>query len=54
MSLIQHILQNSDVFCFADYPYQSVSLDSLKVIPESNDKDISNWYYYLYLPNVYQ
>ncbi|VVC34988.1 Hypothetical protein CINCED_3A007099 [Cinara cedri] len=43
MSLIQHILQNSDVFCFADYPYRSVSIDSLKVMPESDDKDINNW-----------
>ncbi|XP_050542433.1 CCR4-NOT transcription complex subunit 1-like [Daktulosphaira vitifoliae] len=43
MSLVQHILQNSDVFCFADYPYRSVSVDLLKVIPEADNKDINNW-----------
>ncbi|XP_050435609.1 CCR4-NOT transcription complex subunit 1 isoform X4 [Adelges cooleyi] len=43
MSLVQHILQNSDVFCFADYPYRSVSIDLLKVIPEADNKDINNW-----------
>lgn len=44
MSLIQHILRSSDVFCFADYPYRSVSIDSLKTIPEADNKDINTWY----------
>lgn len=44
MSLIQHILQNSDIFCFADYPHRSVSLDLLKEIPEVDNKNIANWY----------
>ncbi|XP_050527108.1 CCR4-NOT transcription complex subunit 1-like isoform X2 [Daktulosphaira vitifoliae] len=44
MSLVQHILQNSDIFCFADYPYRSISIDLLKVIPETDNKDINNWY----------
>jgi len=44
MSLIQHILQSSDVFSFADYPYRSVSIDSLKTIPEADNKDINTWY----------
>ncbi|VVC27811.1 Hypothetical protein CINCED_3A013043 [Cinara cedri] len=43
MSLVQHILQNSDIFCFADYPYRSVSIDLLKVTPEVDNKDINNW-----------
>lgn len=43
MSLIQQMLQNSDIFCFADYPYSSVSIKSLKVIPEISNRDISNW-----------
>lgn len=43
MSLVQHILQNSDVFCFSDYPYRSVSIDLLKVTPEADNKDINNW-----------
>lgn len=43
MSLIQHILQNSDIFCFADYPYRSVSIEALKTMPEAEDKDINNW-----------
>ncbi|XP_025202841.1 CCR4-NOT transcription complex subunit 1-like isoform X4 [Melanaphis sacchari] len=43
MSLVQLILQNSDVFCFADYPYRSVSIDLLKVTPEADNKDINNW-----------
>jgi len=44
MSLIQHILRSSDVFCFADYPYRSVSIDSLKTIPDADNKDINTWY----------
>lgn len=44
MSLIQHILQNADIFCFADYPYRSVSVDSLKVVPDLDNKDINTWY----------
>lgn len=43
MSLVQHILQNSDIFCFADYQYRSVSIDLLKVAPEADNKDINNW-----------
>lgn len=43
MSLIQHILQNSDVFCFADYPYRSVSVDTLKTLLDADNKDINNW-----------
>lgn len=43
MSLVQHILQNSDVFSFADSPYRSVSIDLLKVSPEVDNKDINNW-----------
>jgi CCR4-NOT transcription complex subunit 1 len=43
MSLIQHILRSSDVFCFADYPYRSVSIDSLKTIPDADNKDINTW-----------
>lgn len=47
MSLIQHILRNSDIFCFTDYTCRSVSVDSFKVIPEANNKDINTWYFIL-------
>lgn len=42
-SLIQHILKNSDVFCFADYPCLSVSVDVLKTPPEQDSKELANW-----------
>lgn len=42
-SLIQNILKNSDVFCFADYPCVSVAVDLLKTPPEQDSKDLANW-----------
>lgn len=44
MPLVKHKLQNSDIFCFADYPYHPVCIDLLILQPKSNDKDINNWY----------
>ncbi|KAL1130932.1 hypothetical protein AAG570_012173 [Ranatra chinensis] len=43
MSLIQQILKNPDIFCFADYPYHSVSIDILKALPETENKEIASW-----------
>lgn len=41
--LISNILKNSDVFCFADYPFHSVNVEVLKAPPESDNKDIATW-----------
>lgn len=42
-SLITHILKNADVFCFADYPCITVSVDVLKTPPEQDSKELANW-----------
>lgn len=42
-SLIQHILKNSDVFCFADYSCVPVAVDLLKTPPEQDGKELANW-----------
>ncbi|XP_022920087.1 CCR4-NOT transcription complex subunit 1 isoform X2 [Onthophagus taurus] len=42
-SLIQLILKNPDVFCFADYPSSSVAIDMLKTPPEQDSKELANW-----------
>ncbi|KAJ9577751.1 hypothetical protein L9F63_005671, partial [Diploptera punctata] len=42
-SLIQQILKNSDIFCFADYPFHSVPVDILKAPPENDNKEITTW-----------
>ena len=42
-SLIHHILKNSDIFCFADYPFHSVPVDILKAPPENDNKEITTW-----------
>ncbi|XP_060519791.1 CCR4-NOT transcription complex subunit 1 isoform X2 [Cylas formicarius] len=41
--LIQTILKNSDVFCFADYPCISVAVDVLKTPPDQDGKELANW-----------
>uniref|UniRef100_A0A914UVV1 CCR4-NOT transcription complex subunit 1 n=1 Tax=Plectus sambesii TaxID=2011161 RepID=A0A914UVV1_9BILA len=43
LSWVSHILQNPDVFCFADYPHRQVQLDLLKVQPEDTNKETANW-----------
>uniref|UniRef100_A0A914DTZ4 CCR4-NOT transcription complex subunit 1 n=1 Tax=Acrobeloides nanus TaxID=290746 RepID=A0A914DTZ4_9BILA len=43
LSWIAQIVQNSDVFCFADLPHRPVNCSSLKVLPDDNNKDIGNW-----------
>ncbi|KAK9891930.1 hypothetical protein WA026_017413 [Henosepilachna vigintioctopunctata] len=42
-SLLQAILKNSDIFCFADYPCISVAVDVLKTPPEQDSKELANW-----------
>ncbi|XP_021921568.1 CCR4-NOT transcription complex subunit 1 isoform X2 [Zootermopsis nevadensis] len=42
-SLVQQILKNPDVFCFADYQFHSVAVDILKAPPESDNKEITTW-----------
>ncbi|XP_066592088.1 CCR4-NOT transcription complex subunit 1 isoform X2 [Prorops nasuta] len=42
-SLIEQILKNPDIFCFADYPYHSVIVDVLKAAPESDNKEAQTW-----------
>lgn len=43
LSLITQILKNPDVFCFADYPCLSVTVDVLKTPPEQDSKELANW-----------
>lgn len=42
-SLIHQILKNPDVFCFADFPCLTVSVDVLKSPPEHDSKEMANW-----------
>ncbi|XP_018332618.1 CCR4-NOT transcription complex subunit 1 [Agrilus planipennis] len=42
-SLIQNVLKNPDVFCFADYPFLPVTVDVLKTPPEQDNKELANW-----------
>lgn len=42
-SLIQQILKNPDIICYADYPFHSVAVDVLKASPESDNKEITIW-----------
>ncbi|XP_076286498.1 CCR4-NOT transcription complex subunit 1 isoform X4 [Lasioglossum baleicum] len=42
-SLVQQILKCPDIFCFADYPYHSVTVDVLKAAPESDSKEAQTW-----------
>ncbi|CAH1107243.1 unnamed protein product [Psylliodes chrysocephalus] len=42
-SLIQNILKNPDVFCFADYSCAPVAVDVLKTPPEQDSKELANW-----------
>ncbi|CAH1997116.1 unnamed protein product [Acanthoscelides obtectus] len=42
-SLIQCILKNPDVFCFADYSCVPVAVDVLKTPPEQDSKELANW-----------
>ncbi|XP_011168409.1 CCR4-NOT transcription complex subunit 1 isoform X1 [Solenopsis invicta] len=42
-SLIQQILKCPDIFCFADYPYHSVTVDVLKAAPEGDSKEGQTW-----------
>ncbi|XP_050425870.1 CCR4-NOT transcription complex subunit 1-like [Adelges cooleyi] len=43
MSLLQYCLQNSDIFCFNDYPCRRVNVDFLNVRPGTENQDINNW-----------
>ncbi|XP_077294792.1 CCR4-NOT transcription complex subunit 1 isoform X2 [Arctopsyche grandis] len=43
MSLITHIIKNPDVFSFGENLYHPVAVDILKLQPESDNKEISNW-----------
>ncbi|KAG7189600.1 hypothetical protein KM043_017285 [Ampulex compressa] len=42
-SLVQQILKCPDIFCFADYPYHSVTVDVLKAAPEGDSKEAQTW-----------
>ncbi|XP_024942332.1 CCR4-NOT transcription complex subunit 1 isoform X6 [Cephus cinctus] len=42
-SLVQQVLKNPDIFCFADYPYHSVTVDVLKAAPEGDSKEAQTW-----------
>lgn len=43
LSLITMILKNPDVYSFADHIYTSVSIESLKTPPETDNKEIAAW-----------
>ncbi|KAJ1081954.1 hypothetical protein NDU88_002126 [Pleurodeles waltl] len=43
LSFIQHSLLNPEIFCFADYPFHSVSIDILKAPPEDDNREIATW-----------
>ncbi|XP_003371608.1 CCR4-Not complex component, Not1 superfamily [Trichinella spiralis] len=44
LSWIARILENPDVFCFADYPYRSVTFDNVQLnFTEPIPKDIETW-----------
>lgn len=36
-------MKNNDVFCLADYPYRATTLDSLKSLPDDENRDIAIW-----------
>uniref|UniRef100_A0A240PK76 Uncharacterized protein n=1 Tax=Anopheles epiroticus TaxID=199890 RepID=A0A240PK76_9DIPT len=43
LSFISQILQNPDLYSFADHIYTSVSLDLLKTPPETESKEVATW-----------
>ncbi|KAI5730570.1 hypothetical protein M8J76_015190 [Diaphorina citri] len=43
VTLIQHILKNPDIFCFADFPFLSTSVELLKAQPDLDNKEIATW-----------
>ncbi|XP_013136530.1 PREDICTED: CCR4-NOT transcription complex subunit 1 isoform X2 [Papilio polytes] len=43
MSLITNILKHPDIFSLADYPFHPVSIDILKSLPETDNKEIATW-----------
>lgn len=42
-TLINQILKNPDIFCFADYSYHPVAVEILKTTPETDNKEIATW-----------
>ncbi|XP_026678412.1 LOW QUALITY PROTEIN: CCR4-NOT transcription complex subunit 1 [Diaphorina citri] len=44
VTLIQHILKNPDIFCFADFPFLSTSVELLKAQPDLDNKEIATWW----------
>ncbi|KAG7168806.1 CCR4-NOT transcription complex subunit 1-like 2, partial [Homarus americanus] len=43
LSLISQILKNPEIFCFTDFPCHLVSTDSLKTLPELDNKEVATW-----------
>lgn len=43
LSLFTQILKNCEIFCFADYPCLSVATESLKTLPELDNKEVATW-----------
>lgn len=43
LSLFTMILKNPDIFSFADYIFTSVSVDLLKIPPETDNKELGAW-----------
>ncbi|XP_031558067.1 CCR4-NOT transcription complex subunit 1-like isoform X2 [Actinia tenebrosa] len=43
LSWILQLLTHADLFCFTDYPCEAVMLDTLKILPEEETREISNW-----------
>jgi CCR4-NOT transcription complex subunit 1 len=42
---VQQILKSPDIFSFADYNFRTVAVDTLKVPPDSDNKDVNTWYF---------
>ncbi|KAB7502971.1 CCR4-NOT transcription complex subunit 1 [Armadillidium nasatum] len=43
LHLIEQILNNPDIFSFADYPFRSVTTEGLKALPELDNKAVATW-----------
>ena len=43
LSFLLHALRNPEVFCFADYPGDTVVIDILKATPNDEDREVATW-----------
>lgn len=43
LAYLSQILKNADIFCLADFQCHLVDVSQLKVVPDKDNKEISNW-----------